>query len=187
MSVPITKPTVGGDNNVWGGVNNTALDALNAADRFVVRTTDQAVVSSTALVDDTALQLTLPIGTHIVQATYFLTGNAAGDAKVAWAFAGTAANSYRGGQGPSFMTADATGAAMLGQPFRAAGSSGTGVAITGAAIYGMDGSAVSHVQEVAVMVVTVAGLLKVQFAQNASNATATTMKAGSYLYARQVA
>lgn len=187
MPVPITKPTVGSDNNVWGAVNNAALDALNAADRIAVKLADQSVTSSITLVDDTAMQITLPVGTHIVQAVYFLTGAAAGDAKVAWAFAGTSVNSFRGGQGPSFMTADAAGAATLGQPFRAAGSSGTGTPIAGAAIYGMDGTNVTHVQEQAVMVVTAAGLLKVQFTQNASSTTATVMKAGSYIYARQVA
>lgn len=191
MSVSIVKPVVGADNGVWGTELNTVLDALNAADYFRVKTADQSITSSTTLTDDAVLAgLALPVGTFVVVASYMVSGAAAGDVKVAWSFSGTAANSWRGGQGPTINTTDATGAGAAATTVgvsREAASGGTTAGITNATPYGTDGTNVGLIQETGVLVVTVAGALKVQWAQNASSATATIMRAGSWLWARQVA
>jgi hypothetical protein len=190
MAVTLTKPTVDGSNGTWGTELNTALDALNGADKFIYKTADQSIASSITPVDDTHLSISLGVGTYIVNGVYFATGAQAGDIRVAWAFSGTAVNSYRGGQGPGANTTDTTAGAAAATTVGVMRGSAAGAGsstITASAIYGTDAAAQSLIQESALMVVTVAGTLKVQWAQGASSATATVMKTGSYLWARQVA
>jgi hypothetical protein len=183
MAVSLTKPTVNGDNGTWGATLNAALDQVNDYDRFAYKTADESLTSSTTLQDDDHLLVPLAVGTYVVQAAYRVSGAAAGDVKIGWAFSGTATG-YREGVGPSVATADVLAAAVA-QPVRAA-TAGTGSDFATAVPYGVDGTNYSAVLESAVMVVTVAGTLKVQWAQNASSATATIVRQGSSLWARRV-
>lgn len=184
MSVPITKPTVGGDNGAWGTELNTLIDKLNGADYFKFKTAVQNVAASTALVDDTDMAgMVLPVGTFIIEASYLVTGPAAGDIKIAWVFSGTTTTATRGGIGPA---STATATAPVTELVRANGAGDTTSAIGTSTPYGLDGTNMSYIQETGVLVVTVAGTLKVQWAQLAASGT-TTMNPGSYLQARQVA
>lgn len=192
MGITLTKPTPGdaATDGAWGTTVNAALDELANADVFARKTADETVTSSTTLQDDDHLTMALGVGTYVVQAMYHVSGAAAGDVKVAWAFSGTATASYRGGQGPGVSTTDATAAAAAATTVgvvRAAAAGGTTAAITSSVPYGVDGTNWSHIQELGLMVVTVAGTLKVQWAQNTSNATGTIMRTGSWLWAHRVA
>src|SRR3990172_13103700 len=187
MAVTLTKPTVGASAGTWGTELNTALDQLNGYDCFAYKTADQSVTSSTALVDDTHLTVALPAaGTYVVTATFLASGAAAGDVKVAWAYTGTLTAGYRGGQGPSSASTDALAATSAGT-VRSAAAGNTAATVTASTPYGVDGTNWSCVQESGVVVVSTTGNLKVQWAQNASSATATIMRAGSLLWARRVA
>lgn len=179
----ITLPVVGADNGTWGAILNAALNAINDRDVFALKTADEPLTTSTTLQDDDHLVgLALSAGTWVVTAQCLVSGPAAADVKIAWSFSGTASASYRWGQGPSTSTTwVANGSAV-----RAAASGDTSTGITNATPYGTDGTNWSAIQDSGVMVVTVAGTLKLQWAQNASSGT-TIMRAGSYMLARRVA
>lgn len=187
MAVTIIKPVVNSDNGTWGDELNTALDALNNADYFKLKTADQSVTSyTTPLIDDTHLTgMTLPVGTFMIKAGYFVSGGTGSDFRVQWVFSGTAVNSYRGGNGPGAASTDAIGAAANATRNAAAG--GGSNALTSPVTYGTDGSNLSYIEETGIAVVTSPGILKVQWAQGTSSATSTILKIGSWLYARQIA
>lgn len=183
MSLTITLPTVGGDNGAWGTELNTILNALNNSRLSAMRTADGSGLTSATLANDSVLQLTLDVGTWDVDLRLLFTGSAnTCDLKVAWAFSGTAATAYRGGIGPSSA---ATSVIANGSLFDA-GAGSTGAGITSAAVYGVDGTNESMAVESGTLVVTVAGVLTVQVANN-SGAGTTTLKAGSRLKAIKVA
>lgn len=180
----IILPTVGGDNGTWGTELNAAVQQINDYDNFVYKTADESVTSNTTLQDDDHLvNIPLAVGTHIVEAMLMASGAAAGDVKVAWAFSGTATG-YRAGQGPSFASTDALGATA--QAVRSSASSGASAPITASTPYGTDGTNWSYILERGLLIVTVTGTLKVQWAQNTSNAAATVMRAGSWVWTRRV-
>lgn len=181
--IPISKPTVGSDNGTWGDELNAALDALNAADYFKVKTAGQTVSASTTLVDDTHMAgIVLPVGTFVINASYLVDGPSAADVKIAWAFSGSNSFATRAGDGP----ASSTTTALLSTVSRSAAAGDTAATITTAVPYGTDGTNWSFIQETGVIVVTVSGTLKVQWAQLASSGS-TAMHTGSFIWARQVA
>ena len=185
MSAALTKPSVGGDAGVWGTTLNAALDQLNGYDCFAYKTADESVTSSTALQDDDHMTVALPAaGTYVVTATYLVSGAAAGDVKVAWAYTGTLTNGYRGGQGPSSASTDALAATNAGT-VRSAAAGNTAATVTSSTPYGTDGTNWSCIQESGVVIVSTTGNLKVQWAQNGSSGTATIMRTGSMLWARR--
>jgi len=191
VGVTLTLPTPGdiGTSGVWGTTLNTAINALNA-DTFKLKTADATgVISNTTVADDTGASpltgITLGVGTWDISCVFFATGNAAGDIKIAWAFSGTTTSAYRGGQGPSAGATSVLTGATAGD--RNAGASDTGTTITAGAIYATDGTNTTMILERGVLVVTVSGTFKIQWAQGTSNGAATTLKAGSYVKATQVA
>lgn len=186
----ITVPTVDSDNGTWGTTLNTAINQINDYDVFKYKTADESVTSSTTLQDDDHLTaMSLGVGTYIIEAMYLVSGAAAGDVKIAWAFSGTATASYRAGQGPTDTTTSvkSTTAATTVGVNRSAAAGDTTAAITSATPYGVDGTNWSYIYERGLMVVTVAGTLKTQWAQLASSGTATVMRTGSWMWARRVA
>lgn len=182
MSVPITKPTVDGSNGTWGTELNTVLDALNASDRFAYKAGDTSRSSTTTATADPDLTFTLPVGTHVITTLLLASGAAAGDFKSGWSFGGTATGA-RAGQGPGATSASS----LVGAVVRQAGASDTGATFTTGAIYGVDGTNWSAVIETGFLVVTVAGTFAVVWAQGTSSGTATILRTGSYVHARQVA
>lgn len=183
MSLTITLPTVNGDNGAWGAELNAILTALNNSRLNALRTTDNSAISSATLVSDPILQLTLDVGTWDIDVRLLFTGGtSAADLKTAWAFGGTASTSFRGCLGPSSA---ATSALANGSVLDAAAAA-TATTITASVVYGVDGTNISMALESGSIVVTAAGVLAIQIANNAG-AGSLTLKGGSRLRAIKVA
>lgn len=188
MAVPLTLPSVGGSNNTWGTTLNAALNQINGYDVFQPKTADQSSpASTTTLFDDTHMALALPAaGTYLVEGMFIASSaSTTPEIKIAWAYTGTLTSGYRTGFGPSTASTDPLGATAQG--FRAAAAGNTSAAITSSVAYGLDGTNWTAILEKGLVIVSNAGTLKVQWAQNVSNATVTTLRAGSYFWARRVA
>lgn len=147
-------------------------------DLYAYKTVTESVTSSTTLQDDDTLQLTLPVGFWRVSALLAVTGAAAGDIKIAWAFTGTATATFgaRTCLGPAPGTTDTANSSMF---MRAAGQ-------TVQVAYGTDGTGTTAIWEDLTLEVTAEGVLKLQWAQNTSSGTATVMQIGSRLIARRI-
>lgn len=170
----------------------TAHDILTAADlnaaiakgipKIVVKTADESVTSSTTLQDDNELLISLASGSsYLIEAHLLVSGAAAGDVKTAWARTGTL--NQIGGRmvrGPGINTTDVTAGAAAATTVGINRSSG-GNALTTALASGVDGTAISYISEVFTLTSVVTGTLTLQWAQNTSSATATIMRAGSFL------
>lgn len=188
MAVGLTLPTVGGSNNTWGTTVNAALNQINGYDVVAAKTADQSSPSSTTtLFDDTHMALALPAaGTYVVEGMFlFSSVSTTPEIKIAWAYTGTLTNGYRATMGPSTASTDPLGATAQG--IRAAAAGATSAAITSSVPYGIDGTNWSTAFEKGLVIVSTSGTLKVQWAQNVSNATVTTMRTGSFFWARRVA
>lgn len=179
-----TLPTPNVTNGNWGDEIVDSINAINDADQYKVKTADQTVSASTVLVDDTHLAaLTLGVGTWVIEAVYFCSGTAAGDIKLTWNHSGTFTG-YRGGIGPSSgVTSVLTGA---GAGTRTAGASDTTAVITGSASYAVDGTNFTTIVERGILIVTVSGTFKIQWAQLVASGS-TILRAGSHIHARKVA
>ncbi len=144
---------------------------------YVIKSANETVTSSTTLQDDNELVTpTLAVGTHYVQLCLIVTSVVA--IKLVWTNTGTMSNNRRvSGPGGAETTAadDAT----------------TQWACSGFATpvdYGFrEGTAQYHIEEFATVNVTVAGAITLQWAQNVSNATPTTVLATSYWMTKQIA
>lgn len=153
---------------------------LNAINGYVLKTADQSVTSSTVLVNDTHLSYTIPAaGTYIVDLWLFASSgaNAAGDLLFGFTFPAGTFYAFTDGLDIGLASA-ANGTVQM-----------AGVAATsGAAIqaFGLSTSVTAALIH-AVFIATAAGTLRFQWAQNASNASASTVKAGSHMLVRQVA
>lgn len=184
MGLNITLPTPGdiATSGTWGTTLNSAINALNA-DQFKLKTANDTRTTTT-LTDDTHLaSMTLGAGTWLVEVGLLADGPQAGDIKVAWAFSGTTTTAVRGGAGPS---SGVTGTVLTASIPRFAAAGDTAGTITASTSYGLDGTNWSWIIEKGVLVVTVSGTFKVQTAQLAASGT-TTVRTGSYAWARQVA
>lgn len=149
----------------------------------------QSVTSSTAFVDDTALQLTLlPSRTYNVRCVLSVEGAQAGDIKLQWSLgAGLTMSIERAARGPSINSTDVTGGAAAATTAcvnRASSSHTSGTTNS----YGTDGANASDVVEEFEITTAASGsmLLKLQWAQRASNATPTVVGVDSYLLATPV-
>jgi hypothetical protein len=178
LPTPLDEAT----NGVWGDDIVQALNDLNS-DQFKVKTADDTRTTTT-LTDDTHLAaMTLGVGTWLIEVGLLVSGPAAGDVKVAYAFSGTTTLAVRGGAGPS--SAVGAGGDLLASVPRFAGASDTGGVITTSTPYGLDGTNWSWIIEKAVLTVSVSGTFKIQTAQLAASGT-TTIRTGSYVHARKV-
>lgn len=143
--------------------------------------TDRA--ATTTLADDPELQgLTLAAGTYEIHVLLLATSlSSAPDIKTTWEFTGTWTVPVRALNGPGTT---ATGGATANTEWRADGQ-----AANSAAAYALAATSDYSVirEEAHDVVVTVAGDLSVQWAQQTSDGTATSVKPGSYLSARRIA
>jgi hypothetical protein len=190
MGISITLPTPGdaGTSGTWGTTLNTAINAINNATIFKLKTSTDTRTSTTLTDDDDLQAMTLGVGTWLIEVGLIASGPTAGDLKVAWAFSGTTSDAYRAGTGPTIQTTNVTSAAAaidVGVN-RSAAAGNTNATITSGPGYGLDGTNWSWIVEKGVLVVTVSGTFKIQTAQVAASGT-TTIQAGSYCLARQVA
>jgi hypothetical protein len=176
-------PTPGDEatNGVWGDDIVTALNDLNS-DVFKLKPSTDTRTTTTLVDDDDLQAMTLGVGTWLIEVGLLVSGPAAGDIKVAWAFSGTTTQATRGAIGPGSTSASS----LLGAIVREAAAGDTAGTITASTPYGLDGTNWAWIVEKGVLVVSVAGVFKVQTAQLAASGT-TTIQAGSYAYARKVA
>jgi hypothetical protein len=144
----------------------------------------QSVTSSTTLVDDADLKVTLVPGQYFVDAWLHVSGGTTGDIKVTWTFSGTFADSARMCQGPTRATTQVEGGDGI-NPVTAAVTVGVNRSsahfLTSDVPYGLDASSTSGIHEHLSLDVSAGGVLKLRWAQETSSGTATTVSAASHL------
>lgn len=161
-------------------MNAHVRDNLNALNGFVRKTADESVTSSTALQNDNELLYSIAdTGTYLFDLYVFATSaaNAAGDINIGFSFpTGTLHFASTGAD-----TGIASGNTSTGQ-WAALLSATSGVTTGG---YGLSTSNLMiHVH--GILIATATGTLQFMWAQNSSNANASTVKAGSHMEVKQV-
>jgi hypothetical protein len=181
-----TYPDSNGSTEIWEHFQELAEDidtdvtsvedAVAARFVFSYKDVSETVTSSTTLQDDDELSVVLGIGTWQVEAVLHATGASGGDIKIAWTFSGTQGSPGKWCLGPQLGTTDAfaTSAKM------------TTAGFSTAVAYGTDGTEESAILEKMLCEVTASGTLQLQWAQNASSGTATTLLVGSRITAIRV-
>ena len=161
---------------------NTHLRSnLNAINGFVRKTADESVTSSAVLQNDDHLLYTISAaGTYVFDVILVGTSaaNAAGDIAVGFTFpTGTL---HLIGQGPDIGLA--SGNVQTGQW-------GAGLSIASGATFNGYGLSTNNVGIWlhGILIATATGTLQLQWAQNTSNASASTVKSGSHMVVKQVA
>jgi hypothetical protein len=163
----------------------TAAELQFLVPLFVRKTSNQSVTSSTTLVNDSALVLPMLASvTYELTAQLFYIGNDTGDIKVTF--------TQPTGSTLSWGPIGASQAAVTGSATAGTGEWwGTNVNTTASPTTSMPmGGSTSDLHMVIrgiVVVSATAGNLQLQWAQNTSNGTATTVKAGSWMSLRRVA
>lgn len=168
-----TKLTVANGSGVAG---NPTVDIPNSP--LGTAAVDQAVTSSVVTVNATNMVVTLLAGrTYIIKAQLGFTGLAAGDARVSWVVTGTAVAS-----GPRLAIGPDVAETTIGY------ASNRRAAIATELIYGTGLTSETGVYEEFTAVGGVSGgTVQLKFAQGTSSATATVLKAGSYVVAMVIA
>jgi hypothetical protein len=157
-------------------------DKLNRTFWQTVRkTSNQSSVSSTTFVDDNELFFSCVAGArYYVALGLQYTGPQAGDIKTAWTTPSGASGSRRCA---GFSTS--VGISSSGGTLRM-----SGLAWTSLASYGADNNFLAqdpHLRETGYLSTPNAGTLTLRWSQNVSNATATEVKAGSYIRVLRIA
>lgn len=172
---PVTVEQIIADLTALEG-RATALEALQ--ELYVAKTADESVTSSSTLQDDNHLLLSVAANTDyygllVVLATS--AANAAGDIHTGFTFP-AGATLHWGAHGPT--TALASGSVGdVEYLARLSATSGT-TEIS----YGLSTSILTIVHYLHLLTAGTAGTLRLQWAQQASNGSATTVKAGSYMW-----
>lgn len=171
---------VAGEKPPAATLNAHIRDNFNAINGFVRKTADESVTSSTVLQNDNELLYTIgATGSYVFDMYLAVTSaaNAAGDINIGFTFPTGTLYLW----GPGTDPALASGTIASGKFASGAVTSGTawqdfGVSTTGSGfnVHGL-------------FIATGTGTLQFQWAQFASNANATTVKAGSHLIVKQVA
>ena len=160
-------------------VTDTKMDQLSVD--FILKNADESVTSSTVLQNDDALLATIgATGTYAFDLYLFASSaaNAAGDLSVGFTF--PTGTMYFGASGPSVNLASGSQdvAEWIQRLSAVSGTTtvnfGLSTTITRSHIHGL-------------FIATATGTLQTQWAQFASNANASTVKAGSHLILRRVA
>lgn len=156
------------------GEDILASDVNDAVPGVKVASGTQSVTSSTTLVDHNDFAFSLPVGRWRIEAFIHATGvgTGAGDIKINWTNTGTMTGLSRSTLGPGFTVSSVTDATMRIQSLAVFGS---------AAQYGLNAST-WVIQEDLLIDVTVAGVVTMQFAQQVSDATATSVVGTSKCY-----
>jgi len=177
MAFQWTSPRtwVAGEKPPASTLNAHIRNNLEALNGFVRKTADESVTSSAVLQNDDQLLFSIPqAGTYVFEFVIFATSaaNAAGDIQIQ--VIGPAGTFTFGGNGLDITLAS--------------GNTGT---VNTAGISTTVNFGVSTTQTMilikGILVATASGTLQLQWAQQASNANATTVKAGSHMTVRQVA
>lgn len=141
----------------------------------------ETVTSSTTLQDDDHIAgITLEAGKSyraLLVVTVSSGGDEAADIKLAWATTATITKSARTLLGPALAMTDATTTTMRA----------SATALTSSVSYGIDGGAAAAIiEELLLEDVTVAGTLKLQWAQQASSGTGTTLSTSTRVYVEEI-
>jgi hypothetical protein len=148
---------------------------------YVLKTADESVASSTTLQNDNHLAYTVgATGTYVFDLWLYCTSaaNAAGDIKFGFTFpTGTC---HFSANGPDSALASGTVQSTQWQAITSATS--------GTSALGFGASTSTNALEIrGILIATATGTLQLQWAQLASNASASTILAGSHMITRQVA
>lgn len=162
-------------------MNTHVRDNLTALNGYVAKTADQSVTSSAVLANDSELFYSIGgAGTYVFDLHLYgvSAANAAGDIQFSISFpAGTC---YWGDHvlDPALPSSVIASLAAVGFSPATSGTSvvsaGLSTTITSAWLHGL-------------LIATAAGTLRLMWSQQASNANASTLKAGSHMSVRQVA
>ena len=173
---------VAGEKPPAATLNDHIRNNLEALNGYVRKTADESVTSSTTLQNDDHLLWTIPqAGSYAFEVSLIVVSaaNAAGDISLGFTFpTGTL---YWGAQGLDETLAANTAGQMRSKADTDAASPTTSGFPFGAS------TADSLLRVSGLLVATASGTLQFQWAQNASNASATTVKTGSFMTVKQVA
>jgi len=162
-------------------MNAHIRDNLNAINGYVAKTADQSVTSSTALANDTHLLYAIgATGTYIFDVHLFATSaaNAAGDLSVGFTFPTGTLHFGVNGLNNTLASGSSTPGEHAGTLSATSGTTSLPLGLSTATTY----------QTVhGILIATATGTLRLQWAQFASNANASTLKSGSHMLVRQVA
>jgi len=170
---------------VWNASTST-WDRLTKDTQFVLKSADQSVTSSITLIDDTELTLPCVANASYIFDTYLMwVGNETGDIKFGFSFP-VPGTFHFGGIGPN--EADAG--------FNAGGTRGTGEWFARNNLSASPTSSIQYAGSTAVLTARIGGSLvttsgtgsiTLRWAQDTSNATATTVKKGSWMSLQRIA
>ena len=178
MAIALTLPTDHGDNGTWGGVLNTAIGQVNGYDRFARKTADQSVTSNVTVASDSDLAVAVDAsGVYVVLWSLVTDGAAAGDIRYSWSGPASATMLW---ESRGLAAGDTVNVAVASTDVAAIGTAVTHGTIASGTSSRVNGSGL-------LVVSATAGNLQLQWAQGTSSATATKVKAGSWLWARRVA
>jgi hypothetical protein len=153
-----------------------AGDLVRAVDiptvTYINKSAAESVTSSTTLQNDDHLTETLPVGVWRVTAILTVGGATAGDVKTAWTNTGTMTAIARSGWGPAVSNAAGTDTTMHARAST----------LTASFVYGTEPGTSAAVLEELLLDVTVEGVLTLQWAQNTSSGTATTLSTSSRMF-----
>lgn len=155
--------------------HNELLADMEAINRFVRKTADESVTSSTTLQNDNELALSIDAtGTYVFDLFVIAqsAANSAGDIKIG--FTNPTGTLYFVGFGPHNAAASSS-------------ENGEWIANFDPTPYGTTTSPGVGIYMHGLLIATATGTLQMRWAQNSSNANATTIKAGSHMRMAQVA
>lgn len=165
----------------YGGQKPTAAEWNKLIWDKVVKQALTFRVSTTVIDEDPDLSVSLGIGTWDVRCMLFLTAAAASvNLKTQWMFTGTWSNPLRACIGP--------GASNVAAPSAITPMKMTAQSANSDSVYGLSNSAAYTVvtEESSLVVVTVAGVMSVGWAQGTSSVSQARVQQGSYLQALQI-
>jgi hypothetical protein len=160
----------------------SAGEVIRAADAgvHVPKLVDEPVTSSTTLQNDDELSYAVAVGTYVVDVWLYMSSaaNAAGDIKVGFSFP-------TGTLGFTAIGLDNSLASGFTGTMHTQGVVSATSGTTALALGLSTNTVVGHIH--GVLTATAAGTLQLMWAQFASNANASTVKAGSHMLVRRVA
>lgn len=152
----------------------------SAATVWAYKSASQSVTSSTTVVDDTHLQLSLPVGTWALDGFLPYDGATTGDLSIRW----TAPATITSDQGIMFQGPPNTASANNNTLMHVCTPKDTSVS---RGCIGASSTSTCVLTVRGELVVTEAGTFKLQWAQTVSDATATRVHKGAWLRATRVA
>jgi hypothetical protein len=179
MAITLTTPVDGASDGTWGALLNAALAQLNAYTVGISRAADHAgVTTNTTVANDGVLALAVAAScVYVVDWNLVTDGATAGDFKYAWTGPASATMAW------SSLGLDAGAASNVAPIHQDAATIGATI------IHGTLGVGTNSrvIGSGLLTVAATAGTLTLQFAQGTSSASATRIRAGSWVRAIRIA